>query len=37
MNIFKDISSSTASRNLKKGTELGLFKKVGGKNKTVYR
>ncbi|MCC1485171.1 Fic family protein [Winogradskyella immobilis] len=37
MNIFKDISSSTASRDLKKGCELGLFEKTGEKNKSIYR
>jgi Fic family protein len=37
MNIFKDISSATASRDLKKGTESNLFKKIGEKNKTVYK
>jgi Fic family protein len=37
MNIFKDISSATASRDLKKGVELGLFEKIGEKNKTIYR
>ena len=37
MNIFKDISSATASRDLKKGTELDLFEKIGEKNKTTYR
>ncbi len=37
MDIFKDISSATASRDLKKGTELNLFEKNGEKNKTVYR
>jgi Fic family protein len=36
MNIFKDISSATASRDLKKGIELKLFSKVGDKNKTIY-
>lgn len=36
MNIFKDISSATASRDLKKGIELGLFKSSGFLNKTVY-
>lgn len=36
MNIFKDISSATASRDLKKGTELKMFKKTGTKNKTIY-
>ena len=37
MDVFKDISSATASRDLKKGTELGLFEKFGEKNKTMYR
>jgi len=37
MDIFKDISSATASRDLKKGAELGLFEKIGEKNKTNYR
>ena len=37
MDIFKDISSATASRDLKKGVELNLFEKIGEKNKTSYR
>lgn len=37
MDIFKNISSATASRDLKKGVELGLFEKIGEKNKTIYR
>jgi Fic family protein len=37
MDIFKDISSATASRDLKKGFELSLFEKIGEKNKTMYR
>ena len=37
MDVFKDISSATASRDLKKGSELNLFKKIGEKNKTMYR
>lgn len=36
MNVFKDISSATASRDIKKGVELNLFEKTGDKNKTVY-
>ncbi len=36
METFKAISSATASRDLKKGLELGLFEKTGLKNKTVY-
>lgn len=37
MNVFKDISTATASRDLKKGIELGFFQKSGEKNKTVYQ
>lgn len=37
MNVFKDISSATASRDLKKGVELNLFYKTGSKNSTVYK
>ena len=37
MDIFKDISSATASRDLKKGLALALFKSTGEKNKTRYR
>jgi Fic family protein len=37
MDIFKDISSATASRDLKKGVEINLFQKLGEKNKTIYR
>jgi Fic family protein len=37
MDVFKDISSATASRDLKKGAELNLFEKLGEKNKTIYR
>ena len=37
MNIFKEISSATASRDLKKGVDLGLFDKEGDKIKTIYR
>jgi Fic family protein len=37
MDIFKGISSATASRDLKKGAELDLFEKIGEKNKTIYR
>jgi Fic family protein len=36
MNVFKDLSSATASRDLKKGLELNLFKSIGTKNKTEY-
>jgi len=37
MNVFKDISSSTASRDLKRGVEMNLFRKTGNKNITVYK
>lgn len=33
MNIFKNISSATASRDLKKGAELDLSEKLGKKIK----
>jgi Fic family protein len=36
MNVFKDISSATASRDLKKGIELNLFRSTGQLNKTKY-
>lgn len=37
MGILKEISSATASRDLKKGIELGFFEKEGDKTKTIYR
>ncbi|MCF8419330.1 MAG: Fic family protein [Melioribacteraceae bacterium] len=37
MNVFKDISSATASRDLKKGIELNLLTKSGNKNNTIYK
>jgi len=37
MDVFKDISTATASRDLLKGTELKIIEKVGEKNKTRYR
>jgi len=36
MEIFKNISTSTASRDLKKGVELRILKSIGTKNKTKY-
>jgi Fic family protein len=36
MNIFKDISSATASRDLKKGIEFNILESVGNLNKTKY-
>jgi Fic family protein len=37
MNIFKDISTATASRDLRYGVEQGLLKKEGDKRKTSYQ
>jgi Fic family protein len=36
MNIFKDLSSATASRDLKKGIVLNMFESFGNLNKTKY-
>jgi len=36
MSIFKDISSATATRDLKKAAELNLIIKEGESNKTMY-
>lgn len=36
MDVFKDISSATASRDLKKGVDLGYFMVKGSLNKTRY-
>lgn len=36
MNIFKDISTATASRDLKKAVDLNLIAKKGTDNKTFY-
>lgn len=37
MNLFKNISSASASRDLKAGIELNLFSREGVLNKTIYR
>lgn len=37
MSVFKDISSATASRDLKKGLELNWLEKIGEQNKTRYK
>jgi Fic family protein len=37
MNVFKNISSATASRDLKNGVELNLFEKTGTGNLTRYK
>lgn len=36
MEVFKDISSATASRDLQEGVEMGLFEKQGDKRNTIY-
>jgi Fic family protein len=36
MNVFKDLSSATASRDLKKGIELNMLESIGNLNKTKY-
>lgn len=36
MNVFKDLSTATASRDLKKGIEVGLIKSTGELNRTRY-
>jgi Fic family protein len=36
MNIFKNISTATASRDLRKGVELNYFQKTGDKSNTIY-
>ena len=36
MNVFKDLSSATARKNLKKGMEMNMFESVGNLNKTKY-
>ncbi len=37
MNVFKDISTATASRDLKKAVELNLFESIGEKNQVKYK
>jgi Fic family protein len=37
MDVFKGISSATASRDIKKGVGLNRFEKIGELNKTKYR
>lgn len=37
MNVFKDISTATASRDLKKGVELKYFESIGTANNTKYK
>lgn len=36
MNVFKDLSSATASRDLKKGMQMNMFESIGNLNKTKY-
>ena len=37
MKVFKNISSATASRDLKAGIDLNLFERIGELNKTTYK
>ncbi len=37
MNVFKDISSATASRDLKKAVELNMILQQGNDNQTIYK
>lgn len=37
MEVFRDISTSTASRDLKEGVKIGIFEKTGDKRKTIYK
>lgn len=37
MNYFKDISSATASRDLKNAVENGIISKTGDKKTTTYK
>lgn len=37
MGVFKEISTATASRDLKLGVELGFFEKQGDKTNTIYK
>jgi hypothetical protein len=37
MTVFQEISTATASRDLKLGIELGLFEKEGDKSNTTYK
>lgn len=37
MNVFKNLSSSTASRDLKNGVDLNFFTRTGDKNKAIYK
>jgi Fic family protein len=37
MSVFQTISTATASRDLKKGVDSGLFSKTGNKTNTAYR
>ncbi|PSR13683.1 MAG: cell filamentation protein Fic [Bacteroidetes bacterium] len=37
MEVFKEISTATASRDLQEGVNLGVFKKEGDKRNTIYK
>ena len=37
MNVFKDISTATASRDLKQTLEAGIIENLGALNKSIYK
>jgi len=37
METFKNLSTSTASRDLQEGVKSGIFEKIGDKRKTIYK
>ncbi len=37
MDVFKELSSAIASRDLRKGIELGIWEKEGDKKNTIYK
>ena len=37
MKVFKNISTATASRDIKKGVGLHYFSRSGDKNKAIYK
>ena len=37
LNYFKDLSSATASRDLKKAVEMSIITKYGDKKTTIYK
>jgi len=37
MNVFKNLSTATASRDIKRGVEMRYFTRTGDKNRTIYQ